>query len=104
MPLLVNGNENLLDDDATLMSAASCKVAPTPTDTPLQAIRIGLRHLYILNARIPPESLLKSSLYSDELSNSELNVSLPADKSAPAQKAFPEAVKITALMLSLLSM
>ena len=61
IPLLAKGNENLALVDETLTSAANCNVAPTPTANPLQAIRIGFKHLNILNARMPPESLLKFS-------------------------------------------
>ena len=49
---------------------------------------------------MPPESLLNSASYSAEVSNSELKVSAPADKSAPAQKALPLPVMIIALTSS----
>ena len=45
---------------------------------------------------MPPESLLKFVSFSEELSNSELKVSLPDERSAPAQNAFPVPVIITA--------
>ena len=49
---------------------------------------------------MPPESLLKPRLDLSILLNSLLNVSLPDDKSAPAQKALPDPVIIKALILS----
>ena len=71
-----------------------------PTASPLQAINIGLRQLNILRVKMPPESLLKSALKASEVSNPELKVSPPEDKSAPAQKALPSPVIITAFIES----
>ena len=104
IPLFANGKENLLNVDAIRTSAASCMVAPTPTAAPLQAITIGFKHLYILKVRMPPESLLKSSVYFFELSNSVLKVFSPAERSAPAQNALPAPAITTALIESFLSM
>ena len=72
------------------MSAASCIVAPTPTASPLHAAITGFKELYILRARIPPASLLKSDSNLPLVSKLLSKVFSPEDKSAPAQKALPE--------------
>ena len=58
IPLFKKTNPNLALVEAILISAASCRVAPTPTAGPLQAVIIGLSDLYILSVKIPPASLL----------------------------------------------
>ena len=67
-----------------------------PTAGPLHATTIGFKNLYILRVRMPPESLLKSLSCTAKSSNDGLKVSWPDDKSAPAQKALPLPVMITA--------
>ena len=75
------------------MSAGNCMVAPTPTAGPLQATMMGFKKLYILKVKTPPKSL--DSLETLFLS-APLNASTPDDRSAPAQKALPLPVIITA--------
>ena len=95
---MANTNPNLAFSEHILTSIGSVIVTPTPTAAPFIAAINGFLKSNNLKVSIPPVSLLTSVL---ALPLSDISkVSSPEDRSAPAQKAFPEPVKITARMSS----
>ena len=98
MPRLAKTKPNFALSEQILTSIGNVMVTPTPTAAPLIAAIKGFLKSKSLKVSIPPVSLLTSSFDSSFLDMSK--VSSPDDKSAPAQKALPEPVKITALMSS----
>ena len=95
IPRLANTKPNRAAVLASLMSIGNVMVTPTPTAAPLIAPMTGLVDSKIRSASMPPPSRGTPAARSASLLPT-VNVSPPADRSAPAQNARPSPVTITA--------